>query len=199
MAAFKLFGVLVYDTNDDTIMASLSYGYYGVPEEKLIYIHPLLGTFMAALQRTVPAFPWYYLVELGILGLSITALYWMVLRKKEIKQVLPELAVLTVLLVQTMLFRLQYTKIAGCASAVGMLLMFQAAEDRRRWGLFTRNSSFAFRLLPAGYGLRHGDDTYGRGWNAASASVSDQRRKTRGGTCFVLPILVCSVRLADLE
>lgn len=24
MAAFKLFGVLVYDTNDDTIMASLS-------------------------------------------------------------------------------------------------------------------------------------------------------------------------------
>lgn len=133
MAAFKLFGVLVYDTNDDTIMASLSYGYYGVPEEKLIYIHPLLGTFMAALQRTVPAFPWYYLVELGILGLSITALYWMVLRKKEIKQVLPELAVLTVLLVQTMLFRLQYTKIAGCASATGMLLMFQAAEDQRRW------------------------------------------------------------------
>lgn len=167
MAAFKLFGVLVYDTNDDTIMASLSYGYYGVPEEKLIYIHPLLGTFMAALQRTMPAFPWYYLVELGILGLSITALYWMVLRRKEIKQVLPELAVLTVLLVQTMLFRLQYTKIAGCASAAGMLLMFQAAEDRRRWwgylpgillsllGFCLRDTAFAMVMIPmVGVGMQ---------------------------------------------
>lgn len=167
MVAFKLFGVLVYDTNDDTIMASLSYGYYGVPEGKLIYIHPLLGTFMAALQRTVPAFPWYYLVELGILGLSITALYWMVLRKKKIKQVLPEVAVLTVLLVQTMLFRLQYTKIAGCASAAGMLLMFQAAEDRRRWwgylpgillsllGFCLRDTAFAMVMIPmVGVGMQ---------------------------------------------
>ena len=57
MAAFRLFGVLVYDTNDDAIMASLSYGYYGAPEGKLIYINPALGAVLAFLQRTVPSAP----------------------------------------------------------------------------------------------------------------------------------------------
>ncbi len=196
MAAFKLFGVLVYDTNDDTIMASLSYGYYGVPEEKLIYIHPLLGTFLAALQRTVPAFPWYYLVELGILGLSITALYWMVLRKKEIKQVLPELAVLTVLLVQTMLFRLQYTKIAGCASAAGMLLMFQAAEDRRRWwgylpgillsllGFCLRDTAFAMVMIPmVGVGMQL----------LLQCRIKEEKRAGALALCFLSLFALCGL------
>ena len=29
LVGFKLLGVLVYDTNDDALMAGLSYGYYG--------------------------------------------------------------------------------------------------------------------------------------------------------------------------
>ena len=35
VALFKIFGVLVYETNDDTILASLSYGYYGTPRDCL--------------------------------------------------------------------------------------------------------------------------------------------------------------------
>ena len=65
LVGFKLLGVLVYDTNDDALMAGLSYGYYGAPEGKLIYINPILGELLAWLQSRVPALPWYYLVELG--------------------------------------------------------------------------------------------------------------------------------------
>lgn len=166
MAAFRLFGVLVYDTNDDAIMASLSYGYYGTPEGKLIYINPALGAVLAFLQRTVPSAPWYYLAELGILGLSMAALYWLILKERHLPEALPALAVLTVLLVQTELFRLQYTKISGCAAAAGMLLLFEAAQARRKWygylpglllallGFCLRNTAFAMVLIPmAGVGL----------------------------------------------
>lgn len=166
MAAFRLFGVLVYDTNDDAIMASLSYGYYGTPEGKLIYINPALGAVLAFLQRTVPSAPWYYLAELGILGLSMAALYWLILKERHLPEVLPALAVLTVLLVQTELFRLQYTKISGCAAAAGMLLLFEAAQARRKWygylpglllallGFCLRDTAFAMVLIPmAGVGL----------------------------------------------
>ena len=47
VALFKIFGVLVYETNDDTILASLSYGYYGTPQGLLVYIHPLMGQALA--------------------------------------------------------------------------------------------------------------------------------------------------------
>lgn len=82
LVGFKLLGVLVYDTNDDALMAGLSYGYYGAPEGKLIYINPILGELLAWLQSRVPALPWYYLVELGLMAVTMAVYYYLVLDRQ---------------------------------------------------------------------------------------------------------------------
>lgn len=169
LLGFRFLGVLVYDTNDDAIMAAISYGYYGLPEGNLVYIHPLLGGLLAALQRMVPGVSWYLLMELGILFVSMVALYSLVLDREESAWALPALTVLTVYLTYALLFRMQYTKIAGCAAAAGMLLLFRAVEKRRRWyayllglllavsGFLLRDSAFFMVLIPlAGVGTWYG-------------------------------------------
>lgn len=166
MLAFRFLGVLVYDTNDDAIMAAISYGYYGQPEGMLVYIHPLLGGLLAAMQRTVPGVSWYLWMELGLLLVSMAALFRLVLDREEGAWALPALTVLAVYLVYGLLFRMQYTKIAGCAGAAGMLLLFRAVEERQGWashalglllalsGFLLRDTAFFMVLIPmAGVGL----------------------------------------------
>ena len=79
-----------------------------------IYIHPLLGEVYALLQKLVPGVSWYYLGELAILGLAMAALYRMAMERDGC---VPVLAVLTLFYAGGLLFGLQYTKIAGTASA----------------------------------------------------------------------------------
>ena len=115
LVGFKLLGVLVYDTNDDALMAGLSYGYYGAPEGKLIYINPILGELLAWLQSRVPALPWYYLVELGLMAVTMAVYYYLVLDRQG-KRGLPAVVLLTLVFAIALLTRVQYTKIAGAAS-----------------------------------------------------------------------------------
>lgn len=158
LACFKLFGVFVYDTNDDALMAALSYGYYGAPEGTLIYIHPLLGGLLAALQRAVPALPWYYLLELGMLLGALTAFCFLILDREGAFR-LPALVLFVLFFVYAVLFRLQYTKIAGAAAAAGCLLLFHGCR-RKKWlsglsggalallGFCLRSDAFYMVLIP---------------------------------------------------
>lgn len=118
MAAFWLLGVLVYDTNDDTIMAGLVYGYYGSLQGLLVYIHPLLGKLLALLQRAILALPWYYLFELGLLTVTLAALFYLVVDRESAGKLLA-LTLIAAFYIYAVLFRLQYTKIAGGAAAAG--------------------------------------------------------------------------------
>ena len=147
---FKIFGVLVYETNDDTILASLSYGYYGTPQGLLVYIHPLMGQALALLQRAVPGISWYFLMELGLLWVSIAVFDRLILERFRGAQALPALAVLNLYCVYGMLFQLQYTKIAGAASIAGLLLLFWVAEENKGWGSWL----LGLLLGLAGYCLR---------------------------------------------
>lgn len=169
LVGFRILGVLVYDTNDDAIMAGLSYGYYGLPEGNLVYIHPLLGRLLAGLQRTVPGVSWYLLMELGILFASMAALYSLVLDREEITWCIPALTVMTLFLTYALLFQIQYTKIAGCAAVAGILLLFRAVEKERKWysyilglllavsGYLLRDSAFFMILIPmSGVGVWYG-------------------------------------------
>lgn len=148
MAAFWLLGVWVYDTNDDTIMAGLAYGYYGSPQGLLVYIHPLLGTLLARLQEMVPALPWYYLFELGLLTCTLAALCYLIL-DREGGWKLPALTVLILFYIYAVLFRLQYTKVAGGAAAAGCLMLFYGFR-RRKW----IPGVLGFLLAVLGYCLR---------------------------------------------
>lgn len=163
MAAFKLFCALLYETNDDTIMSAISYGYYGSPQAGLVYIHPLLGGIYALLQRMLPWGEWYLLGELGLLGLSMAALYRLALDRED---GIPAVGVLTVFYVGALLFRLQYTRIAGTAAAAGILVLFRALRERkgRAWlllgfvlalgGFCLRSDAFFMVLIPlAGVGV----------------------------------------------
>lgn len=150
MVLFRCFGVMVYDTNDDTIMAAVSYGYYGIPRAGLVYIHPWLGAALAALQRAIPGVSWYFLAELGILGLSMAVLFRLYLDRAGGWQAVPGLALLSLLFVYTMLFRLQYTKIAGCSAAAGALLLLYAVREARGIGTYL----LGFLLALAGFCLR---------------------------------------------
>ena len=148
LVGFKLLGVLVYDTNDDAIMAGLSYGYYGTPEGKLIYISPLLGGLLAWLQGKVTALPWYYLFEMGMLAVTMAVYYYLVLDRQG-KRGLPAAAVLTRVFVFALLDRLQYTKIAGAAAGAGVLLMFHCFREKKKWygGLLGAGLALAGFLL----------------------------------------------------
>lgn len=158
MAAFWLLGVLVYDTNDDTIMAGLVYGYYGSPQGLLVYIHPLLGKLLALLQRAIPALPWYYLFELGLLTVTLAALFYLVVDRESAGKLLA-LTLIAAFYVYAVLFRLQYTKIAGGAAVAGWLLMFHGFR-KRKWapgvlgallalvGFCLRANAFFMVLLP---------------------------------------------------
>lgn len=169
LVGFRFLGVLVYDTNDDAIMAAISYGYYGQPEGNLVYIHPLLGVILAFLQRSVPGVSWYLMMELGLLFVAMAALYSLVLDRAEGAWTIPALTVLTVYFVYALLFRMQYTKIAGCAAAAGILLLYRAVEERRKWyayclgillaaaGFLLRDDAFFMVLIPmAGVGVWYG-------------------------------------------
>lgn len=165
MLLFKWLGVLVYDTNDDTIMAAISYGYYGVPQAGLVYIHPWLGALLAALQRAVPGLSWYLLMEMGILGISMAVLVRLYLEQTHGGQAVLGLTVFGLLFVYTMLFSLQYTKIAGISTASGILLLFYAVREGHGpgayilglllalLGLCLRSAAFFMVLIPlAGVG-----------------------------------------------
>lgn len=165
MLLFKWLGVLVYDTNDDTIMAAISYGYYGIPQAGLVYIHPWLGALLAALQRAVPGLSWYLLMEMGILGISMAVLVWLYLKQTHGGQAVLGLTVFGLLFVYTMLFSLQYTKIAGISTASGILLLFYAVREGHGpgayilglllalLGLCLRSAAFFMVLIPlAGMG-----------------------------------------------
>ena len=148
MVGFKLLGVLVYDTNDDTIMAGLTYGYYGTPQGLLVYIHPFLGALLALMQRMVPALPWYYLFELGLLTCILASFCYLIL-DREGGWKLPSLVLLVLFYVYAVLFRLQYTKIAGGAAAAGCLLLFHGFR-KGKWG----PGVLGFLLAICGYCLR---------------------------------------------
>ena len=159
LVGFKLLGVLVYDTNDDALMAALSYGYYGAPEAKLVYIHPLLGTLFAWLQTRIPALPWYYLFELGLMAMTMAAYYYLVFDRLG-KRGIPGAAVLTLLFVYGLLDRIQYTKIAGAAAGAGVLLMLHCFREKKKWytglggallalaGFLLRSDAFFMVLIP---------------------------------------------------
>ncbi len=149
LVGFKALGVLVYDTNDDALMAALSYGYYGVPEGKLVYIHPWLGAVFAWLQTRVPALPWYYLFELGIMVLTMAAYYYLILDRQGVRG-FPAWVMLTLLFAIALLTRVQYTKIAGAAAGAGVLLMFHCFREKRRWYVGLAGALLAF----AGFLLR---------------------------------------------
>lgn len=148
MAAFWLLGAFVYDTNDDTIMAGLTYGYYGSPQGLLVYIHPLLGKLLALMQKMVPALPWYYLFELGLLTCILASLCYLIL-DREGGWKLPSLVLLVLFYVYAVLFRLQYTKIAGGAAASGCLLLFHGFR-KGKWA----PGVLGFLLAICGYCLR---------------------------------------------
>lgn len=200
LVGFRILGVLVYDTNDDAIMAGLSYGYYGLPEGNLVYIHPLLGRLLAGLQRTVPGVSWYLLMELGILFASMAALYSLVLDREEMTWCIPALTVLTLFLTYALLFRIQYTKIAGCAAVAGILLLFRAVEKERKWysyilglllavsGYLLRDSAFFMILIPmSGVGVWYGIRYLKAGGKKKAAVLT--------GT-FVLLFAVCGSLMA---
>ena len=159
LVGFKLLGVLVYDTNDDALMAGLSYGYYGAPEGKLIYINPILGELLAWLQSRVPALPWYYLVELGLMAVTMAVYYYLVLDRQG-KRGLPAVVLLTLVFAIALLTRVQYTKIAGAASGAGVLLMLHCVRERKSWytgllggllalaGFLLRADAFFMVLIP---------------------------------------------------
>lgn len=147
MVLFRRFGILVYETNDDYILGAISYGYFGSPQAGLVYVHPLLGGLYALLQRLFPWASWYLLGELALLGLSMAALYRLAMEREDC---VPTLGVLTVFYVGALLYRLQYTKIAGAAAAAGILVLFWAVREKKDW----KSYLFGFLLALAGFCLR---------------------------------------------
>ena len=139
-------------------------------------------------------------MELGILFASMAALYSLVLDREEMTWCIPALTVLTLFLTYALLFRIQYTKIAGCAAVAGILLLFRAVEKERKWysyilglllavsGYLLRDSAFFMILIPmSGVGVWYGIRYLKAGGKKKAAVLT--------GT-FVLLFAVCGSLMA---
>lgn len=127
------FGSYCWETNDDAFLAGISYGYHGSYDSHLIYINTLYGRLLNCFQSLLPSLPWYLIVEYGILVGSIGALFYLVLERwRGWTGILP-IAVFVAFFAGYFLGFLQYTKVAGIASAAGILLLFHGVEKRKNW------------------------------------------------------------------
>ncbi len=62
----------IYNTNDDVSMARMASGTYdGIPNQRLVYIHPFYGFILSKLYALFPNIPWYGVASLVILALSL--------------------------------------------------------------------------------------------------------------------------------
>ena len=160
------YGFYCWETNDDAFMSGIIYGYHGTCDSHLIYINILYGRFLVLLQTLLPSVPWYLMLECAILIASVAAMIYLILERwSGLSAILP-VSLFVAYFLGYYAGLLQYTKVAGFAAASGILLLFHAEEQKKKWpqymagfvlawlGFALRKLAFLMVLIPlAGVGV----------------------------------------------
>lgn len=126
-----------FETNDDPVMALIASGAYsGSPDNHLVFINMLYGSFLKALYFILPNYEWYTLCFIGINIFSITLIAWKIVGTSHTR--LTKLVFL--LFIYSAFFnlslQLQFTRTAAIAAIAGIILLSDAHQKNRYLGSF---------------------------------------------------------------
>jgi hypothetical protein len=91
------------------------------PSSDLLFIHPLYGQFISQLYIWQPEIPWYALTYIFIIGVSLAVLNYSILRLRKQLEFTFIIFFATIATVLPSLWHLQFTIVAGLATAAGVL------------------------------------------------------------------------------
>lgn len=119
-----------FETNDDNSMAWISEGGTSGYSDHLVYINILYGKIIKMLNMLVPDIRWYSIVFFAILFCSFTSVVYVFLGKMGKKRgIVCSLIMLTCFSYYGYV-SVQFTRVAGIASAAGLLLVFGTLDRK---------------------------------------------------------------------
>ena len=124
-----LFFYTDYETNDDQLMLMLLTGSFsGTGSHYIMYVNSLLSFPLQLLYTSFPMFPWYPLLQYLTVFLSLTSITY-VLMSKDTRLGISGSILLLCAFGFDFYTRMQFTKVAGCASAAGIVLGLHALAE----------------------------------------------------------------------
>jgi hypothetical protein len=128
LAYFLLVGSPVFGTNDDVAMAMISAGVLLAhqPTSSLLFIHPIYGKLLQILYTANGEVPWYGILFIIILCLSLSVLSFSSLRvgkERSIYLAAPLIFSLNLFVIFPALYHLQFTIVSGVSSLAGFILL----------------------------------------------------------------------------
>ena len=130
---FILF-VPYFETNDDTLIASMVNGVKIISDPHLVYQNVLLGRIYIFLYKLTDRLPWYTLIQMAVLFASYTAVSWVLIRKNGLLWGCVTATPLVLFFGYESYVIIQYTRTAGIAAASAMVLLFHAAGEQDGYG-----------------------------------------------------------------
>jgi hypothetical protein len=128
----------VYQQNDDVVMTMIASGrgIAAVPDAHLVFVNLALGGLLRRLYGWAPAVPWYGLTLVGGVAVTLTTLLGFRLGRRRESwgrglRPWPALAAYCGTVGVVFLARLQFTAVAGLASAAGLALWMPPHEAER--------------------------------------------------------------------
>ena len=157
----------LFETNDDDAMRHLIDGLKMFRDPHIVFQNILLGRLYILLYSITGRFPWYTLVQYGVLLVSFTCVTSLLIRKGKGGAGLAAGALVLVFFALEGYSSIQFTKTAGIGSAAGLLLVFDAIDrEKTDWwelalgyAIAVFGSMFRFRqflpcvILLSGIGL----------------------------------------------
>ena len=119
-----------FETNDDTLIASMVNGVKIISDPHLVYQNVLLGRIYIFLYKLTDRLPWYTLIQMAVLFASYTAVSWVLIRKNGLLWGCITAAPLVLFFGYESYVIIQYTRTAGIAAASAMVLLFHAAREQ---------------------------------------------------------------------
>lgn len=155
-----------YVINDDPGMASIVYGYQGEYTSRLVFINIIVGYILKACLMLFPQLPWYSLAQCALMLVSFSTILYLLFRHFHGWSAALPAALLLVYFGYYMFTTFQFSQTAGVSTIAGVLLLFHAWSQKRRWWIYLlagglilagsmyRFSVFEMLLIPlAGVGV----------------------------------------------
>ena len=126
-----------FEENDDHAMALIASGAYsGSPDNHLVFINMLYGSFLNALYFIQPHYEWYTISFIAINILSTALIAWKIIGTKHTKLAKTVFLLFTYCAFFNLTIQLQFTRTAAIASVAGVILLSDADQRKKYLGSF---------------------------------------------------------------
>jgi len=118
-----------FEEPDDSMIAMIAEGAYGVRDWHLVYSHGVLGQLYVWLQSVIPVIRWHSVLQYAFIYFAYVSVTYVISKHKR-GLVLSIVAVIATF--YELYVSLQYTKTSTFVCAAGILLIFEAVRNRTR-------------------------------------------------------------------